>query len=207
VVSSAVAASACGAGETSGKAAASRPGSATRRSSSALSGPKRPGCAASSLASSSPATSAIHAQPADAIGVVHRPERRGEKDGGGCAQTTRTRSCHEPAQPRTRRKSDARGRWSDVISTGASGDNRFDLTAARRPCHCSSVEREAAELRLRALPPPAGPLHAAQQQRARTAAGAACVWTLENARGLVGRHAGPPAWWPHGVECAVAHPV
>jgi hypothetical protein len=28
-----------------------------------------------------------------------------------------------------------------VISTGASGDNRFDLTAARRPCHCSSVER------------------------------------------------------------------
>ena len=55
-------------GETSGNAAASsQPGSATRRSSSALSGPKRPGCAASSFASSSPATSAIHAHPADAI--------------------------------------------------------------------------------------------------------------------------------------------
>lgn len=59
-------------GETSGNAAASsRPGSATRRWSSALSGPKRPGCAASSFASSSPATSAIHAQrPADAISLA-----------------------------------------------------------------------------------------------------------------------------------------
>ena len=44
-------------GETSGVAAA---GSAMRRLSSALSGPKRPGCAASSFSSSSPATSAIH---------------------------------------------------------------------------------------------------------------------------------------------------
>jgi hypothetical protein len=41
VVSSAVAASACCAGETRGKAPSSRSGSATRRSNSALSGPKR----------------------------------------------------------------------------------------------------------------------------------------------------------------------
>lgn len=47
-------------GETSGVAAAAAAGSAMRRLSSALSGPKRPGCAASSFSSSSPATSAIH---------------------------------------------------------------------------------------------------------------------------------------------------
>lgn len=89
-----------------------RPGSATRRCSSALSGPNRPGCAASSFASSSRATSAIHAQPSSAaIGPRAWPTRAKHAEVQKAAAIERDRVRHE-SEPGEQRHGRICGSWN-----------------------------------------------------------------------------------------------